>query len=171
MTPLKTKKITMVIEVVPSPRLDVICEPGNKMPDVRGPVDDGLLFEPLDHSIGNVEVPCSSLAFDVSPEDLFLLDCEAMKSLLSGSPQAVVVDFASQRADAASDRKRDAEQQDHTKVRLTFIPIFQHAEFVHNGIGREENNRHYDSDCDTISERLPKKLKKGFHEAVKAHRR
>lgn len=168
---LRPQKITMLIEVVPGPRLDIVSEPAHKMPEGRGPVNDGLLLKAVNDATSNVEHQASCLAFNVSPEDLFLLDRESMESLLSGSQKTVVVNLASRRADAASDSKGDAEQQDRTKIRLTFIPVLQHTELVHDGIRREENNRHDDTDCYTISERLFKKLKKWFHKALKAHGR
>ena len=167
---LKPHKITMVIEVVPSPRLDIEREAGHEMPKVGRAVDDGLLFEAINDAAHYIEIQASSLAFNVSPEDLFLLGGEAMESLLSGAQQTVVVDLFSHSADATSDCERDAQQQDRTKVRLTFIPVLQHAKSIHDGVRREENNRHDDSDCDTISERLLKKLEKWFYKAFKAHR-
>src|SRR5579863_2372397 len=118
MTPLRPQKITMLIEVLPSPRLDIIREPGHKMPEVGSPIDDGLLFEAVDDAAGHVEMHASSLAFNVSPEDLFLLDSESMESLLSGLQKSVIVVFPNQKRENTTDDDCEAKQKDHAKIRL-----------------------------------------------------
>ena len=171
---LRSQKITMLIEVVPGPRLDVVSEGRHAIPgttEVGSPVDDRLSSEAVNNTTADIEIHASSLAFDVTSEDLFLLDSESMESLLSGVPKTVIVNLLAHSPNATSDSKYDADQQNHTKIRLTFIPVFKKPQLVHDGIGREENSRHDDTDCDTISERLFKKLKKCLHEAIKAHRR
>jgi hypothetical protein len=142
------QKITMLIEVVPSPRLDVVreCEEsGHAVAETGRPINDSFMNETVNNAIRDTEVHASCLAFDVAPEDLFLLDSESMESLLSGAQKSVTVVFSNSKSDDVGDNDRDAEQQSPTKVRLTFVPIFQKSKFVNNGIRREKNSRRNNS--------------------------
>lgn len=114
------QKITMLIEVVPSPRLDVVRECG----------DSGPVAKTVNNAVYATEVHASCLAFDVTPEDLFLLDSESMEAIRSGAQKSVIVVFSNSKFDDGSDSDCDAEQQNSTKVRLTFIPISQKSKFV-----------------------------------------
>jgi hypothetical protein len=160
-----TQKVTMLIEVIPSPRLDIVREcgkSGHAVAETGRPVNDSFMNETVSNTVHNAEVHASCLAFDVAQEDLLLLDSESMKSLLSGAQKSVVVVFSSSKSDDIGDNDCDAEQKNPTKIRLTFLPIFQKSKFVNNGIRREENNRRNNSDPDDVSNRFPKKRKNLF---------
>lgn len=169
---LQPQKITMVIQVVPSPRLNVVreCrEAIHGITEARRSIDDGLANESADDAAVNIKVKGSSLAFDVTPEDLFLLDRESMESLLSDVPKTVTVVFFHPRPDGARNNDYDADQENYTKIKLTFIPVLKQSQSVHNGIGRKKNNRGNDSERNAIPERLLQKFKKWLHDAIKAH--
>src|ERR1700716_1335842 len=93
-------------------------------------INNAFMNETVNNAVHETEVHTSCLAFDVAPEDLFLLDSESMESLLSGAQKSVIVVFSASKSDDVGDNDCDAEQQNPTKVRLTFIPIFQKSKFV-----------------------------------------
>lgn len=166
---LRPQKIMMLIKVIPRPRLDVVRE-SRKTAEVGRSVDDGLRNEAAYDSAGDIEVNASSLAFDVSTENLFLLDGESVESLLSGSQKTVTAILRNSPANSVSDGDCDAKQQNHAKIRLTFIPQFEKANLADDGIRREKYNRGNHTQRNAIPQRLLEKFKKWFHEASKGHR-
>lgn len=167
---LRAQEITMLIQVVPSPRLNVVREchkTGHGITEVGSSVDDGLSNEAVNNAAADIEIHASSLAFDVAPEDLFLLDSESMESLLSGAQKTIVVIFPNPNLDAVGDGNCDADQQKQTKIRLTFIPVFKKPQFVNDGVGRKKNNRCNDTEPNDVSERLLKKFKNRFYDGIK----
>jgi hypothetical protein len=156
---LGLQKITMVIQVIPSPRLNVVCKCQESIRGVtyvgRSP-DDRLFNEAANNATIETEIETSGLAFDIAPEDLLLLDSESMESLCSGKERTIIVKFLNQNRDAVG----DADKQNYTKVRLTFIPIRKKPHLANDGIGREKGNRRNDTGPNGIFERLLKKCKK-----------
>jgi hypothetical protein len=156
------QKITMLIEVIPSPRLDVVreCEEScHAVAETGRPINDSLMNETVNNAVCDTEVHASCLAFDVAPEDLFLLDSESMESLLSGAQKSMIVVFSNSKSNDTGDNDCDAKQQNSAKIRLTFIPISQKSKFVNEGIGREKNNRRNNSEPNDISYGFLKKRK------------
>lgn len=159
----------MVVQVGPSPRLDVVRECHKSsigITEAGSSVDDGLSRETINDAAVDIEIPSSCLAFDVTPEDLFLLNSQSMEALLPGEQETVIVIFPNSNTDAAGDGDRDAQQQSHTKIRLTFIPVFKKSQFVNDGIGREKNNRRNDTEPKAVFERLLKKCKKRSYDTI-----
>lgn len=100
------QKITMLIEVVPSPRLDVVreCEEsGRAVAETGRPINDAVMNEPVNNAVNDTEVHTSCLAFDVAAEDLFLLDSKEMEALLSGAQKSVSVVFSNSKSDGVGE--------------------------------------------------------------------
>jgi hypothetical protein len=171
---LRPQKITVLIEVVPSPRLNVVgkhhhARPITGMTKVRRAIDNALANKSIDDAVVDREVQASALAFNVAPEDLFLFAGESMESLLSGEQKTVVVVFPGSGFNGGSDGNGDTKQQQPTKIRLTFIPIFQKPNSVNDGIGREKRKRRNDTKPNAVFEWLLEEFKKCFHGAFNGH--
>jgi hypothetical protein len=152
------QKITMLIEVLPGPRLNIVGKSEAGSADTRSTVNDFFSNQAIDDAGLNAEMHSSCLAFDIAPEDLLLLNSEEVESLLSGTQEKVVVVSLSQEPNAARDGYRDAKQESDAKIKITFLPVFQKSQFINNGIWREKNQRHNDAERDHIPKRGLKKI-------------
>ena len=168
-TPASMQKITMLIEVVPSPRLNVVSE-GKKasirIAETGGSENDALRNETFNDARIDFEVHASSLAFDIAPENILLFDSETIESLRSGTSKTVIVIFSSPETDNVGDDDCDAKQQKTTKIKLTFISNFQKSHFIDNGIGGKNYNRCNSTERNGVSDWFLKKCKKWLYDAV-----
>ena len=172
--PLRAQKITMLIQVLPSPRLNIVreCREAERgIVDVGRPIDDGLCRKAANGAASDIEILASSLAFDVALEDLFLLRGEAVESLLSGVQKTVTVVFPPSGLDALGDNDRAAEQQTYPKIQLTFIPQVKEPQRAHDGCGQEKCKPGNGAEADGVCKRLLQYLQKQLHDIAKHKRR
>lgn len=125
---IKPQKITMLIEVVPSPRLNVVSEIGEIGTDAGRSIDDLAVLKALDHSRLDAEISGSCLAFDILPEDIHLLGSEDIQSLLHGTQAKVVFALLSNPPGQPGGNYCPQEEQREAKIKLTFLPVFQKTE-------------------------------------------
>jgi hypothetical protein len=88
--PSVAQKLTMLIEVVPRPRLNIMRKIESPGADARGPVNDPIMHQSFDDAALNAEVLRPCFAFDILPEDCNLLNSEQIESLFSGSQETDV---------------------------------------------------------------------------------
>nr|WP_299545305.1 hypothetical protein [Phenylobacterium sp.] len=147
---IKPQKITMLIEVIPGPGLNVVGKVGEKAADICGPVDDFIMLKSVNYAGLDTEVHGSCLAFNILPEDILLLSGEDIQSLLHGTQPKVV--FACLRNPPNHLRGNDCPQKDQgeTKIKLTFLPVFQKTEARNDGGGRQKNKSQRSGQPDEI---------------------
>jgi len=157
------QKITMLIEVFPRPRLDVVGkdhEPNLGDIDVRGSVDDEVVNETLNNAGSKIKILRPCFAFDIATEDLFLLDSQQSESLLSGALQEISVSFFYGDSDNRRNYHDAQNRKDETEVRLRFFSVLKKAHLVQDGVWNKEGRYINDKERNNILDRYFQKLKK-----------
>jgi len=128
MSSITSQKITMLIQVFPRPRLDIVSECREAIHggiDAGGPVDDFLVDKAVDDTGLNVKIQRRCFAFNIAPEDLFLLTSQEIEALLSGTRGKVTKTYACEyRDDSGNDPDRYGSDQDN-EIQFTFLPVLQ----------------------------------------------
>lgn len=160
---MNSQKITMLIEILPCPRLDIVSErQGAKLGPVnaRGHVDDVLVNQSFNDSGLRAEIQGPSFAFNIAPEDLLLLDSEQCEALLSGTQEEIVMSFFYGEAGNRGNDQGEQSQKQQTEVKFTFLSVFQDPKRRQKRIRRENENRAYDKGPDNVSNRYLQKFEK-----------
>lgn len=117
-----SQKVTMLIQVIPCPRLDGIRE--RHVDSNFGNPDKNLLSDQRsNYLVSDTEAYSTCLAFDILPEDFFLGDRQNMETFLSGDKEFVLLVPLRDRSDGPCEKDKDCEDKCCPQIKITLFPI------------------------------------------------
>ncbi len=143
-----TQKVTILIEVIPCPREDVISECKTSMNGrvkLGDSIDNSFIDKAIDNSAIHTEILRFALAFDVATEDLHFFGSEDMKSFLSGTEKReIFIPSADSSVHEAYGVRQDysyTNENGNAKIKLTLIPPYQKPKLSNDFIRSKKQNR------------------------------